>query len=383
MKAETRGQNEMRESRERKDARHTGAGNWLWVVVICAVLGLFEATQTVVVMRAEGMHHDWTHLFVAVLLSWVPWALWAPIVLWLGRAYPLFQGSSPSGWLRHTGLWIAVLTTVSLWNAVVEIWLNPWTPEKTPPALRQMWEGKVLNFLFASLFLYGGVLLLGWMLDSRERLARQRTEAAELNEQLAKAQLSALRQQIEPHFLFNTLNTISGLVREGRGDNAVDMIAGLSELLRKTLQSSDKQQVALGEELEIVAKYLEIEKARFAERLQVSVDVPEELRKARVPSLILQPIVENAVKHGIARTVQGGEIAIRASRENGELQLSVRNDGPGFAEGWENKKGIGLENVRERLGSLYGAAGTIRVSNGDASGACVTVSIPFTTEEKK
>ena len=174
------------------------------------------------------------------------------------------------------------------------------------------------------------------------------------------------------------MNTVAGLVREGRGDNAVDMIAGLSELLRKTLQTPDAQEVALGEELEIIGKYLDIEKARFAERLQVNVEVPQELRKALVPSLILQPIVENAVKHGIAKRVDGGGIAIRAARENGALTLIVRNDGPGFAEGWESqKKGIGLNNVRERLMSLYGSAAELRVSNGETNGAQVTLTLPY------
>jgi two-component system, LytTR family, sensor kinase len=202
-------------------------------------------------------------------------------------------------------------------------------------------------------------------------------EAARVNEQLAKAQLSALRQQIEPHFLFNTLNTIAGLVREGRGDNAVDMIAGLSELLRKSLQGADRQWVALGEELEIAETYLEIEKARFAERLRVSVDVPEELRRVKVPSLILQPIVENAVKHGIAKRVEGGSIEISAERVNGELLVSVRNDGPRFVVEGEKRTGIGLKNVRERLASLYGERGRLLVDGGVEPGARVTVVVPL------
>jgi len=352
--------------------------NWLWVLVICSLLGLFEATQNVVVMRAEGMHHAWAALFFMILLSWLPWALWAPWILGLGRNYPLFQGSSARGWLRHGALWLVVWVSTSAWNAAIEVRLNPWTPDKAAPSFLGLWRQKFSNLLLESLFLYFAILLLGWMLDSRERLARQRMEAALLSEQLAKAQLSALRQQIEPHFLFNTLNTVAGLVREGRGDNAVDMIAGLSELLRKTLQTPDAQEVALGEELEIIGKYLDIEKARFAERLQVNVEVPQELRKARVPSLILQPIVENAVKHGIAKRVDGGGIAIRAARENGALTLIVRNDGPGFAEGWESqKKGIGLNNVRERLMSLYGSAAELRVSNGETNGAQVTLTLPY------
>jgi two-component system, LytTR family, sensor kinase len=356
---------------------NTAFSKWVWVVVVCAVLGLFEATQTVLVMRAEGMHHAWTHLFWAMLLSWVPWAVWASLILQLGAVYPIFQGSSLTGWLRHLALWCMVWISVAAWNTGVEVWLNPWTPDNPRAKFLPLWEQKSLNTLLASLFLYAGILLLGWMLDSKERLNRQRLEAARLSEQLAKAQLSALRQQIEPHFLFNTLNTISGLVREGRGDNAVDMIAGLSELLRKTLQTSDKQQVSLSEELDVVGKYLEIEKARFAERLRVNIQIPQDLRRARVPSLILQPIVENAVKHGIARRVDGGEILISATRQNGQLFLNVANDGPGFSSDWESKKGIGLENVKERLRSLYGEAAGLSVSNGDRAGATVSLQLPY------
>jgi two-component system, LytTR family, sensor kinase len=252
------------------------------------------------------------------------------------------------------------------------------------PAFLELWRRKFDNNLLASLILYGVILLVGWAADSRGRMARQREEAARLSEQLAKAQLGALRQQIEPHFLFNALNTIAGLVREGRNDNAVDMIAGLSELLRHSLRTTNQQQVALGEELEIVEKYLEIEKARFAERLKVDVDVPEELRRARVPSLILQPIVENAVKHGIAQRVQGGAIGITATRVNGTLSVSVRNDGPRFPADWESsRRGIGLENVRERLTSLYGAAGELRVDTEVEAGARVVIVVPYGEGEEK
>jgi two-component system, LytTR family, sensor kinase len=355
-----------------------GAGNWYWVLMICGLLGLFEATQTVLVMRAEGMHHAWMALFFLVLLSWVPWAAWAPAILRLGRQYPLFQGSSFGGWLRHAGLWLMVWVSTAGWNSAAEVWLNPWTPENAPPAFFTLWREKFLNLLLASLFLYAGILLLGWMLDSRERLARQKMEAARLSEQLAKAQLSALRQQIEPHFLFNTLNTIAGLVREGRGESAVDMIVGLSGLLRKTLQSSDRQQVTLEEEIEVAKRYLEIEKARFAERLQVHVTFAEELGQARVPSLILQPIVENAVKHGIAKRVQGGSIGISAVEAAGWLTVSVLDDGPGFPDGWEtSKKGIGLQNVRERLASLYGEAAVLQVHEKVADGSMVSISVPY------
>jgi len=355
----------------------TAMAKWYWVAVICGGLGIFEATQTVVVMRAEGMHHAWTKLFITILLSWVPWAVAAQAVMRLGRDYPVFHRGWASAWMRHGVMWMAILISATTWNTVIEGRLNPWTPESTTSTLLELWRLKFTNEVLGSLILYAGILLVGWILDSRERLARQRMEAAQLSEQLTKAQLSALRQQIEPHFLFNTLNTIAGLVREGRNDDAVDMIAGLSELLRVTLKTSDRQEVKLGEELEMVKKYLEIEKARFAERLQVNVHVAAELRHARVPSLILQPIVENAVKHGIANRVQGGAIGIRAERLNGVLTLCVRNDGSGFPEDWEHQAGLGLKNVRERLASLYGKEAKLTVGSGETSGAFVAISLPY------
>jgi LytS/YehU family sensor histidine kinase len=237
---------------------------------------------------------------------------------------------------------------------------------------------KVYNNLLSDLILYGVILLVSYMLDSEKRLATQRTETARLNEQLSKAQLNALRRQIEPHFLFNTLNAIAGLVREKRSDAAVNMIAGLSDFLRRVVQDSDRQQVPLVEELEFAQKYLDIEKVRFAERLQVDVEVPGDLLPAQVPSLILQPMVENAVKHGIAKRVQGGAIRIAASRSNGKITLSVYNDGPSLpAEREQTRSGVGMSNVRTRLQGLYGDQFELSLKNDAAGGVTASVSIPF------
>jgi two-component system LytT family sensor kinase len=192
------------------------------------------------------------------------------------------------------------------------------------------------------------------------------------------AQLHALRQQIEPHFLFNTLNSVAGLVREGRNDSAVIMIAELSDLLRRMLDDSTRQQVPLREEMEFAQKYLDIQKSRFADRLQINIDVPGELHLAQVPSLILQPMVENSIKHGIAKLAQGGMIRIAASRSNGMLTLSVFNDGPSLPVDWETMRpGIGISNVRTRLQTLYGDACGICMRNQSSGGVEVSVSLPF------
>lgn len=352
---------------------------WFWIAAIWSGVGLFDATQTVFVMRAEGMHHYWLHLFFTILFSWLPWALATPLVLSLGRKYPAAEWRRVSAWLAHLAACAAIGLASAGWDAMWEVWLNPWALSPAPRSFAQLWLYKFDNGLLADVILYGVILVVGSMLDSRERLARQQTETARLNEQLSKAQLSALRRQIEPHFLFNTLNAIAGLVREKRGDDAIRMIAALSDFLRRVVEDSGRQQVPLAEELEFAQQYLDIQKVRFAERLQIRVDVPVELFPAQVPSLILQPMVENAVKHGIAKRVQGGAIRIAAARTNGRLTLSVYNDGPGLPEGWEKtQSGVGISNVRTRLQNLYGDKFEMSMRNQAPGGVEVSVSVPFT-----
>jgi two-component system, LytTR family, sensor kinase len=369
------------------DGRHIGAGGrsfdppqWFWIALIWSVIALLNATQTVFSMRAMGMHHNWTSLFVTLLLSWLPWGLATPLVLRLGRRYPPVRLRPFSTWLRHGAACVTIGLAFAAWTAGMDVALNPYAQSTPSGPFVDVWRSKFYDGLLGYLILYGGILLVSHILDSRDRLARQQTETARLNEQLSKAQLNALRRQIEPHFLFNALNAIAGLVREKRNDAAVKMIAGLSDFLRGVVEDSDRQQVPLEEELEFVQKYLDIQKVRFAERLQFSVDVSPELLPAQVPSLILQPMVENAVKHGIAQRVQGGAIRISASRANGTITLSVYNDGPGLPVGWETTQpGVGISNVRTRLQTLYGDAFELKMVNVEPHGVSISVSLPFTS----
>lgn len=357
---------------------HSASPQWLWIAAIWGGIGLFDATQTVFVMRSEGMHHAWISLYVTLLLSWLPWALATPLVFRLGRRYPAAQWKRISTWLAHIAACAAIGLVYAGWISFWEELLNPWAVSPGPEPFAHLWLHKFYNGLLAHVILYGVILLVGYMLDSQKQLALQQTETARLNEQLSKAQLNALRRQIEPHFLFNALNAIAGLVREQRNDAAVSMIAGLSDFLRRVVQDSDRQQVPLEEELEFAQKYLDIQKVRFADRLQFTVDVPSELLPAQVPSLILQPMVENAVKHGIAKRVEGGAIRIAAHRSNGMLTLRVYNDGPSLPAGWEeNRSGIGILNVRTRLRGLYGDAFEMSMRNQEPGGVEVSLSVPF------
>src|SRR5450631_2408074 len=329
-------------------------------------------------MRAEGMHHNWGRLFFTLLISWLPWVLATPLVLRLAHRYPPAQWNRFSTWATHLAACGSMGLIHAAWVSMWEEWLNPWALMPGPDPFPQLWMHKFYAGLLSYLVLYGLILLVNHVLDAREQLAFQQTETARLNEQLSKAQLSALRRQIEPHFLFNTLNAIAGLVREKRNDAAVSMIVGLSDFLRRAVEDSNRQQVPLGEEIEFLQKYMDIQKVRFAERLELSLDVPEELFSAQVPSLILQPMAENAVKHGVAKRVQGGAIRISAFRSNGRLTLSVYNDGPKLPVDWDKKgSGIGISNVRTRLRGLYGDGFDINMRNHDPDGVEVSFSVPF------
>lgn len=350
---------------------------WLWIAAFWLGIGLFDASQTVFVMRAEGMHHAWTSLFITCVLSWLPWALATPLVFGLVAKYPVVQWRHAAFWARHAAACAVIGVAYAAWVAMWTELLNPWAATAVDRFL-QLWPQKFFSGLLSFAILYGIILLVASMLDSRERLSHQETETARLNEQLSKAQLHALRRQIEPHFLFNTLNAIAGLVREGKNDAAVSMIVELSDFLRRVTDDSNRQQVPLGEELEFALRYLDIQKVRFAERLQVSVSVPSELFSAQVPSLILQPMVENAVKHGIAKRVQGGAIRIRAVPTKEKVTLSVYNDGPMLPKGWEQEtSGIGLANVRTRLQSLYGKEFEVNVKNQEPGGVEVSICVPL------
>lgn len=355
--------------------------SWRWVALAWVGLATVNATQIVAGMRAVGMEHAWARLYLTVFASWLVWALATPFVLRLGDRYPPRHWRPLRTWFIHLTACLAIGLIYSAWSALLQIWTQPWGYA----IVKQFWTTAFTVFyaeFHLFLILYAAILALHYTLESSLRLAQRETEAARLNEQLTRAQLDALRRQLEPHFLFNVLNAIAGLVRENRNDSAVSMIAGLSELLRRVLATSDRQEVSLGEEMEFLETYLEIQKMRFAERLRLTVNVPAEFLSARVPSLILQPMVENAIEHGIGKRANGGEIRVGVARDNGRLTLSVYNEGPPIPDDWEElRTGVGIANVRARLRNLYGDGCTLNLRNCDR-GVEVLLSVPYRADMK-
>jgi LytS/YehU family sensor histidine kinase len=202
-------------------------------------------------------------------------------------------------------------------------------------------------------------------------------QLAKLDEQLSKAKFAALQAQVNPHFLFNTLNTIAVLVRDDNRAGAVHIIEQLSELLRHTLSRHHANEVRLEDEMDLARQYLEIERARFPDRLRTVFDIDPAAAPAGVPSFAVQHLIENAIRHGVARSTQAGEVRITANRSGEWLIVSVADDGPGIEPAAAAVKGHGLDNTRERLRALYGDRGTLTVVKRDAGGTIGTLRIPY------
>ncbi len=346
---------------------------WIWNLSIWLGIGIFQATQTVFVMRSEGMRHAWMALFLALVLSWLPWALATTVVLRLGQFHSL---RTAFGWVVHASALAAIAIATAAWVAFLVKLLNPWGSSH-PATFLSLWLHRFFTGLLQSIFFYAAILGTSYLLASRDRLLLQEAEKIRLSEQLAKAQLSSLRRQIEPHFLFNALNSIAAQIRESKNEEAVEMISALSDVLRAVINDSNRQEVSLGEEIELLQKYLDIQKVRFADRLQADIQIPANLLSAVVPSFFLQPVVENALQHGIAKRAQGGAIRITAARLNGYLMLAIYNDGPPLKGNENGLSGVGLSNLKNRLNGLYGESYKFSIQNKDSSGVEVCVSLPF------
>lgn len=342
---------------------------------------------------------------------WALWLLFLPAVAWLSFRFPLERKRL----LRNLGLHllaclVMVGTNRASFRTVARIFpyaqrsdapgpapdLEGDTPgaqhpglrlTPTPPPRRSLdlvgppsTHGVFLGLRAAlDVLVYGSLLGVCQGITSFRRSQERERRAAELEASLTSAKLQALRMQLNPHFLFNTLNSIAGLVYvDPRA--ADEMLGDLSELLRRSLDLMDEQEVTLAQELEFVGGYISIEQKRFGERLQVEQHVPDELTKALVPALLLQPLVENAIRHGIEPRRGPGLISIEATREGKHLHLVVRDNGRGVADEAQNptgRRGIGITNTQARLRALYGSDQGFALGNAEPKGCRVEIRIPF------
>lgn len=347
---------------------------WFQVTAAWLTIALFDATQTLVTMRAMGMRHSWAALFVVTTITWAVWPLVTPAVFALLQRYRL-PSKSVMHWIVHGAVCIAISLVWSTWAALLEHLTNPLANPKGPDAFADIWLPKFYGMLIIGFILYGAVVALSIALDTHNRLARQQAASARMSELLAQTQLAMLRLQLEPHFVFNSLNAVTGLIREERGNDAIAVIAALGDLLRRVTDHSDRQYVDLEEEIAFLRKYLEIQQMRFAERLRYRIEISDELLGAQVPDFILQPLVENAIKHGISKRAKGGALRVEAARDGTLLKLTIYNDGPLLP--LHIDEGVGLANARQRLAALYGSEQTFGVENWNDTGVLATITLPY------
>jgi two-component system LytT family sensor kinase len=343
------------------------SGAWL-------ALGLFDATQTVISMRAMDMHHAWVTLFIVSVLSWAVWAVFTPIPLTLQRRFPL-PSRAPHAWLVHGLACLAIGVAWAAWTSMLEHVTNPFAYHHGPDPFLPLLQSKFLGNLVGDVVFYGALLVFGASVDARARLLQEQAAGARLAALLAQSQLAALRLQLEPHFIFNALNAITALIREKRETEAIAMTAGLGDLLRRVTDQSARQFVIVAEECDFLRKYLDIQSMRFGERLRYRIDVPAALMHAQVPDFIVQPLVENAIKHGIARRARGGAVRVTVASDGARLTVSVANDGPLLPE--QIVESVGLGNTRQRLRALFGDAQALTLQNDGASGVVATITLPL------
>lgn len=308
-------------------------------------------------------------------IEWYSWAFLTPLIIRLIDRYPLDRRRWRQGLLLHLpSSVIFPLLQLALHSSLWQ-WAAPATFKGA--SLVEMFFTMFSRKFHISLLTYWAIVGAGHALRYYRNYRDEELQRSQLNEQLTRAQLDALKMQLHPHFLFNTLNTITALIRQDQR-KAEQMIAQLSYLLRLALDNEATKEVTLRQEMEFLDKYLEIEQARFHDRLIIDRRIDQRSLDAHVPNMILQPIVENAIRHGIARRAGAGLIQITVERINGSLLLLVRDDGRGVITNTEpDKAGVGIANTRARLERLYGADHRFELSNAVDGGAEVSIVIPF------
>jgi two-component system, LytTR family, sensor kinase len=347
-----------------------------WPVIIAAwtvpaALSTFET-----VMFTRGTSHPITvaRAFAAEAPGWYTWAALTPVIVALGQRFPLDRRTRLGAIGVHVGTSLAASLLVATVSAGADVVFRV---SQTP--LLTLIRGWFLSGLPATTIAYFAVVGISYALFNAARLRARERHAEQLATQLTDARLSALRMQLQPHFLFNSLNAIMALVRDRDTAGAIGALSLLSDLLRTSLRSDATHRVPLRDELEFVRRYLAMAQIRFGDRLTVQYTAGEDVLDVPVPTFILQPVVENAVRHGISRSRMPGTIEIRAARDGNQLLLTVQDDGKGLPPEWEDgtSEGLGLANTRARLAYMYGPASSVTISRGrDNRGVVATIRLP-------
>jgi two-component system, LytTR family, sensor kinase len=350
--------------------------------LVWVIIGLSYAVQAYLFYMRGERPMRWGQVFFREFPLWCIWALFSIPILRLSERLRIGRQNWRGRLFLHVlaGIFfsLAHLSLSTLYLYYGYNWIESGSyinPQKL------LWGMFIWNFQ-TGIVVYWLLIIISHALHYYYRYREREMRAAQLEAYLAQAQLQALKMQLQPHFLFNTLNSISALIHKD-SEAADKMVTRLGDFLRLTLKDSGAQEVTLQQELDFLKCYLEIERIRFQDRLTVDMEIEPETVNARLPNLILQPIVENAIRHGIATRIAPGHIEIRTERKNGLLRTQVKDNGPGLqldANSGKLKEGVGLANTRVRLERLYGQSHRFELANAPEGGLVVTLEIPFVTE---
>jgi len=353
---------------------------WLAYLGGWTLFALFFISEDTGRLLYQGRTVQWRADLVVWLTTAYAWAFLTPFVWWLARRFPIERGT----WWRSAGLHLVSSVSFALIEEALFSWITPmfglpWFPRNFAATFRAV----VPIDFHLNVIVYW--LIVGVQHSAsyyrrfleRERLSAQlELRATQLESQLTQARLSALKMQLHPHFLFNTLNAIVVLVRQHRVEEADGMLTNLSELLRQTLAGWDTQEVPLRREVELINLYLDIQRVRFQDRLTVETSLSPAALDALVPSLLLQPLVENAVRHGVSKSSAPVRIELKACLKDSILELQVCDNGPGVS-GEGSGNGVGLSNTRARLQQMYGERQSLQLDSLAGGGTVATVRLPF------
>jgi len=350
---------------------------WAGIWTVWTLVGFFFASQLALQNQLSQNPISFWRILSWQLFSGYVWFALSPLILWLGEKFP-FDGKR---WKVSLPLHLVCSLVIALVQLAIDAFVLPklgYLRNFPTASFFETYKIFLLINLHFSVAIYWGVLAIHQAIKYYRKYRERELTTSQLEARLAQSRLQVLKMQLHPHFLFNTLNAISELIYKDP-ESADRMIMNLSDLLRMSFENLEVQEISLKQELEFLEKYLEIEQMRFHDRLRVEMQIAPETLGASVPNMVLQPLVENAIKHGIAPRSSGGKIDIEATRSNGDLKISVVDDGLGvpFGDTENLADGVGLSNTKRRLRHLYGEAHHFELGVSGRSGLRVDLTIPF------